>query len=171
MNAFFASLIPVIFILSFLYAVKKKVKVYDAFTEGAKGAIPLVTTIFPYIACVMMLSELFAVSGLEQKTLEFISPAFEFFGVPKEIAPLVLMKPLSGNGSIALLSDILTTYGADGYISRCACVAYGSSETVLYIGAVYFAGLKRKSLTAAIVISLISFVASIIFGCFLCKIM
>ena len=171
MNAFFASLIPVIFLVSFLYASKRKIKVYDAFTEGAKGAIPMVTTIFPYIACVMILAELFSVSGLEEKTLDFLSPFFSFLGVPKEIAPLVLMKPLSGNGSIAILSDILTTYGVDSYISRCACVAYGSSETVLYIGAVYFAGLQRKSLSVAIVISLLSFAISIVFGCFLCKIM
>ena len=171
MNRFFASLIPTIFILSFLYAYKKKVKIYDAFTDGAKGAIPLVTTVFPYIACVMMLSELFSVSGLEEKTLQLIQPVFKVFGVPEEIAPLILMKPLSGNGSIAVLSDILNTYGADSYISRCACVAYGSSETIFYIGAVYFAGIKRKKLTLALVISLFSYFLSLTVCCALCRIM
>jgi spore maturation protein B len=171
MNVFFACIIPCIFLFTFLYALRKKIKIYDAFTDGAKGAIPLITSIFPYIASVMILSELFTVSGLEEKTLDLLSPTFQTLGIPKEIAPLLLMKPLSGNGSIAVLSDILTTYGADGYIARCACVAYGSSETAFYIGAVYFADLKRKNLPVALLISLFSFLAAVVFGCFLCKFM
>ena len=171
MNLFFSCIIPCIFLFTFLYAARKKIKIYDTFTDGAKNAIPLITSIFPYIVSVMILSELFSVSGLEEKTLALLSPVFQALGIPKEIAPLLIMKPLSGNGSIAILSDILTRYGADGYIARCACVAYGSSETVFYIGAVYFAELKRKTLPVAIVISLFSFFAAVVFGCFLCKFM
>ena len=169
MNEFFACIIPCVFILSFAYAISKNVKVYEAFTSGAKGAIPLVTTIFPYIATVLILSELFSASGLESKLLTALSPVFDGLGVPEEIAPLLLIKPLSGNGSLAVLSDILNTYGVDSYLSRCACVVYGSSETTLYLGAVYFSGLKRKRLTSALVIALVSFFLSTIFGCFLCK--
>ena len=169
MNEFFACIIPCVFILSFAYAISKNVKVYEAFTSGAKGAIPLVTTIFPYIATVLILSELFSASGLESKLLTALSPVFDALGVPKEIAPLLLIKPLSGNGSLAVLSDILNTYGVDSYLSRCACIVYGSSETTLYLGAVYFSGLKRKRLTSALVIALVSFFLSTIFGCFLCK--
>ena len=154
MNALFAYTVPCIFLITFVFAAFKKIKIYDTFTDGAKGAIPLITSIFPYIATVMILSELFSISGLEEKLLSFLSPVFFSLGIPKEIAPLLVMKPLSGNGSIALLSEILTTYGADGYIARCACVAYGSAETVFYIGAVYFSGLQRKNLSAAIFISL-----------------
>ena len=171
MNAIFAYAIPCIFLLSFLYAAFKKVKIYDAFTDGAKGAIPLITSIFPYISTILILSELFYASGLENKFLDLLSPFFSSIGVPEEIAPLILIKPLSGNGSIAVLSDILNTYGVDSYISRCACVAYGSAETAFYIGAVYFSGLKRKTLPAALVISLFSFFCSVVFGCFLCQIM
>lgn len=65
---FFTLIIPLIFLLSFLFAVFKKVRVYDSFTEGVKGALPLVMSIFPYIAAVMMLTKLFEVSGLENKT-------------------------------------------------------------------------------------------------------
>ena len=169
MNKVFACIIPCIFILSFAYATRKKVKIYDAFTNGANGAISLVTTIFPYISTVLILSELFAVSGLESKLLTVLSPVFDALGIPEEIAPLLLIKPLSGNGSLAVLSDILNTYGADSYLSRCACVAYGSSETVLYLGALYFSGLKRKKLNVALVIALLSFFLSTIFGCFICR--
>lgn len=169
MNYFLALIIPLIFLFSFLYALKKKVKLYDSFTEGIKGAIPLVLSIFPYIAAVTMLSKLLDVSGFGEKLTQWISPLFSFTGVPEEIASLVLIKPLSGSGSIAVLSELIEKYGVDSYIARCACIAYGSAETVFYIGAVYFAGIKRKNLNAAIAISIFSYLVAIIFGSFLCR--
>lgn len=169
MNGVFACVIPVLFLVSFAYAKLKKVKIYDAFTDGAKNAFPLITSIFPYVATIMILSELFTASGLNDKLLIAISPVFKKLGVPEEIAPLLLMKPLSGNGSLAVISEILDKFGPDSYISRCACVAYGSSETALYLSAVYFANLKRKNLGVAIFISILSFFFSVLFGCFLCR--
>ena len=169
MNYFFALIVPVIFFVTFLFAFIKKVRVYDTFSEGVKSAIPLVVSIFPYIATVTMLTKLFEVSGLEKQLDLCLSPVLSFVGIPEEIAPLLLVKPLSGSGSIAVLSDIMSRYGVDSYIARCACVAYGSSETIFYIGAVYFAGLKRKRLSLALAISLFSYVAGVIFCCFLCR--
>ncbi len=169
MNYVFALTVPVLFLLSFLFALVKKVKIYDSFTDGVKRAIPLVTSVFPYIATVMMLSKLLEASGLGQTIAERISPVFSFFGVPEEIAPLVLVKPLSGSGSIATLAEILSAHGVDSYIGRCACVAYGTSDTVFYIGAVYFANVKRKKLTAAMCISVFSFLSAVVFCCFLCR--
>lgn len=166
-----ALIVPLIFLASFIFALVKKVKAYDSFTEGVKGAIPLVLSVFPYVAAVTMLCKLLEVSGLEAKLTQWISPVFSFTGIPEEIASLVLMKPLSGSGSIAVLTQILERYGVDSYAGRCACVAYGTSDTIFYIGAVYFAGLKRRKMTAALVISLVSYLAAVIFSCFLCRIM
>ena len=171
MTYILALLIPLIFLASFLFALLKKVKVYDSFTEGVKGAIPLILSVFPYIAAVTMLCKLLEVSGLEAKLTEWISPLFSFTGIPTEIASLVMMKPLSGSGSIAVLTQILERYGVDSYAGRCACVAYGTSDTIFYIGAVYFAGIKRQKLTAALVISLSSYLLAVVFSCFLCRIM
>lgn len=171
MTTFLALVIPSIFLLSFAYALFKKVRVYDSFAEGVKGAIPLILSIFPYIAAITMLSKLLEISGLGAKMADFLSPAFQFTGIPEEIAPLLLIKPLSGSGGIAVLSDILEKYGADSYISRCACVVYGASETIFYVGAVYFAGLKRKKFNAALLIAVVSYLSSCVFACFLCRIM
>lgn len=162
--------IPLIFLLTFLYAAVKKVKLYDSFTEGVKGAIPLILSVFPYIVSVMMLCKLFEVSGLETRLAAWIAPLFRFTGIPEEISSLVLMKPLSGSGSIAVLTQILERYGVDSYAGKCACVAYGTADTIFYIGAVYFAGLKRKRLTTALVIALLSYVLGVVFSCFLCRI-
>ena len=171
MNYFFALIVPLIFLFTFVFALVKKIRVYDMFTEGVKGAIPLILSIFPYIAAVTMLTKIFEVSGLEQTFSKWLSPLFAFVGIPEEIAPLLLVKPLSGSGSIAVLSDILNSYGVDSYIARCACVAYGASETIFYVGAVYFAGLKRKKLSLALVISVFSYLAGVVLCCFLCRFM
>lgn len=169
MNYFFAMIVPIIFLLSFAYALRKKVRVYDSFTDGVKQAIPLIVSIFPYIATVTILCVLMEKSGLESKMITLLQPVFSRFGVPPELAPLLFIKPLSGSGSIAVLTDILQTYGVDSYIGRCACVIYGSSDTIFYIGAVYFASLQRKKLPLAIAIALFSFVISAIFCCLLCR--
>ena len=169
MNYILPLIIPLIFLLSFLFAAIKKVRVYDSFAEGVKGAIPLILSIFPYIAAISILSKLLEISGLGAKIADFLSPVFHFIGIPEEVAPLLLIKPLSGGGSVAVLSEILEKYGADSYISRCACVIYGASETIFYVGAVYFAGLKRKKLNTALVIAVLSFLASAVFACFLCR--
>ena len=171
MNYFLALIIPLIFLLSFAFAAWKKVKIYDSFTEGVKGAVPLILSIFPYIVGVMMLCKLLEASGLERHLTKWISPLFTFTGVPEEIAPLVLMKPLSGSGSVAVLTQILEKYGVDSFVGRCACVSYGTSDTTFYIGAIYFASVKRKKLTTALFIALTSYLLSIVFACFLCHIL
>lgn len=160
--------IPLLFLALFAFALVRKVKLYDCFTDGVKEAIPLILSLFPYLAAILMLSELFEQSGLSVFLTRALSPAFEFLGIPPEISKLVLLKPFSGSGSTALLSEILNAYGADSYIGRCACVCYGSGETVFYISAVYFAGVKRKKLLKPVLIALIANFITVIFGCFLC---
>ena len=171
MNRFLALLIPLLFLFSFAFAAWKKVKIYDSFTEGVKVAVPLILSIFPYIVGVMMLCKLLEVSGLEERLTKWITPLFSFTGVPEEIAPLVLMKPLSGSGSVAVLTQILERHGVDSYIGKCACVAYGTADTIFYIGAVYFANVKRKKLTTAFFIAITTYLLSVIFACFLCQIL
>lgn len=164
--------IPLLFLSLFLYAAVKKVKLYDAFAEGIKEAVPLILSIFPYLAAILMLSELFEQSGLSAWLTNALSPAFSLLGIPKEICKLVLLKPFSGSGSLALLSEIFEKFGADSYLARCACVAYGSGETVFYISAVYFANVKtKKGLIKPIVISLAANFFAVILGCALCKVL
>ena len=165
-----ALMVPALFLALFLYAAIKRVKLYDAFTDGVKGAIPLVVSIFPYLAAILMLSELFEQSGLSAAVTGALSPVFSALGIPPEISKLVLVKPFSGSGSTALLSELFASYGADSYIARCASVAYGSSETVFYVSAVYFAG-SKKTLAKPVIIALVSNFISVILGCLLCRVM
>lgn len=168
---FLSLLVPSIFLVSFIAAAIKKVNIYESFISGVKKAPPLVLSVFPYIAAVSMLSALFEISGLSAAFLAKASPVFSAVGVPPELCELVLIKPLSGSGSAAVLSKILSTHGVDGYVGRCACVVFGGNETIFYVGAVYFSQIKRKKITAALVVCLISYALSVIFSCFLCRIL
>ena len=163
-------IIPLLFLLIFFYAIFKKVKPYDAFTEGAKSSIPFAVGVFPYLVSIFVLTELFEISGLSNAVSRLVAPLFNILGIPNELTKLVLIKPFSGSGALALLSEIFTEYGVDSYIARCASVIYGSSETVFYVAAVYFAGAKTKNLTKPIIISLFASFISCVFACFICLI-
>lgn len=163
--------IPALFLFIFIYAAIKKVKPYDAFTEGAKSAVPFAVGVFPYLVSIFVLTELFEQSGVADILTDLLSPIFKILGIPEELTKLVLIKPFSGSGALALLSEIFIEYGVDSYLSRCACVIYGSSETVFYIAAVYFAeSNKKRNLAAPIIISLFASFASCVFACFICLI-
>ncbi len=163
--------VPILFLIIFVYSIIKKVKPYDAFTLGAKSAIPFATSIFPYLVSIFVLTELFEISGLSNALLTVLSPVFNLFGIPSELCKLVLIKPFSGSGALAVLSDIYTKYGVNSYLARCASVIYGSSETVFYVAGVYFANAKTKNLIKPIIISLIASFFSCVFACLICKIM
>ena len=168
MNSF-SYIIPFIFILIILYAATKKVKIYDSFCKGTLNGLKTVTSILPYLVTVFIMTELFTFSGISNSFIKFLSPVFKLFGIPSEIAPLVILKPFSGSGSLAYLTDLFSSYGVDSYVSRCACAVFGSSETTFYVSVVYFSKVKEKRLTRPIVISLVSTFISIIFACFICK--
>lgn len=163
-------IIPILFLIILLFSIFKKIGPYDTFTEGVKSAIPFATSIFPYLVSIFCLTELMEVSGLSDILLSVVSPVFSLFGIPKELSKLVLIKPFSGSGSLAVLSDIYTKYGVDSYLARSASAIYGSSETVFYIASVYFAGAKKRNLLKPILISLIASFLSCVFACFICRI-
>lgn len=165
-----AFIIPAIFIIVLGCAAIKKVNVYSCFTSGIESALKFVLSLLPCLTAVFMMCALFEESGLSELMIKLTSPAFSFFGVPEELTKLILIKPLSGSGSLAYLTEILNGYGADSYIARCACVCYGSSETVFYISAVYFAGMKTKGLMKPIIISLFSALVATVLACALCQI-
>ncbi len=166
-----AAVIPVIFIAVMAAAAIKRVNVYAGFSEGVEGALKFTLSLLPCLAAVFIMCELFEASGLSAMLVKAAAPAFEFMGVPPELTKLILIKPLSGSGSLAYLTKILQEYGADSYIARCACVCYGSSETVFYVSAVYFAGLKTKGLLRPIVICLAASLLSTVCACALLKVM
>jgi spore maturation protein B len=162
-------ILPAFVLIAFVLAFIKKVNVYDAFISGVNDAISLLLTIFPYICAVLIMSELFEASGLSLALTKALSPLLKPLGIPPELTKLILIKPLSGNGSLALLTEIYSTHGADSYLGKCASCIFSCSETVFYVSAIYFSQCKNKSARLAIIISLIACFLSCIFACFLCR--
>ena len=165
-----AYILPILFILLFIYCIYKRLNTYDHFVKGAKGAIKLVVDIFPFIASIMIAVALLRVSGITSWLTQLLSPIFNALGVPPELTELVLLRPFTGSGSYALLEDVLVTYGADSYISRCACVIMGCSETIFYVATVYFSQTKVKKLLYAIPVALLCSIVGTILACLLCRI-
>lgn len=166
-----AYILPVLTILLILFCVFKKVKVYDCFLDGAKDSLTLIKTIFPYIATIFIGVELFAESGLSAMLAGVLQKPLSYLGIPKEITELILLVPLSGNGTIALLEKIITECGVDSYPARCAACVAGGTETVFYISAVYFSFSKTKKLRYAIPVSLFCTLLGTVVACLLCRVM
>lgn len=165
-----AYIIPSVIFFMILYAAIKKVPVYDSFVEGAKDALHLVYTIFPYICAIFICIQLFKVSGLAKLLSDLLAKPLSLLGIPAELGELLLLRPVSGNGSLALLENIFEIYGADSYIGKCAAVIMGSSETIFYISAVYFSGCEVKNLRSAIPISLFASLVGAVTSCLICRI-
>lgn len=163
--------VPVILVLTLVWGLVKKVDVYDGFVCGAKKAVPLAVGIFPYLAAMFLMVNALRASGVGQYVVRLLSPPFALVGVPSEVVELMLIRPFSGSGSLAILRDVLDKFGADSYVGRCASVISGSSETVFYVAAVYFADTKVKHTGWAVPIALFTNLLGGICACLLCKVM
>lgn len=164
-------ILPILFLLIFFYCIYKRINTYDHFVKGAKGAIKLIVDIFPFIAAILIAVALLRASGITDFLAQMLSPIFNTFGIPTELCELVLLRPFTGSGSFGILENIFTTYGADSYISRCACVIMGCSETIFYVATVYISQTKVKKLLYAIPVALVCSLVGTILGCLLCRIM
>ena len=156
--------------LLIFYSLIKKNNTYNSFVVGAKSSFDIVLTSFPYIVAIFIAVEVFNVSGLAVLFSDFVAPFFEFFGIPKELSQLVILKNFTGCGSLALLEDIFATYGVDSYLARAGCCIAGCSEAIFYITAVYFSKTKVDKFRYAIPVGILANFIGAIFSCFICRI-
>ena len=163
-------IVPSIIILTIIYATYKKTNCYNSFVKGAYNSIDLCFTILPNIVAIFIIIQLLNVSGVLTVIANFISPAFNLLGIPSELCTLILFKPLTGSGSLAILKEIFFQYGVDSYIGRCASCIMACSETTFYVTTVYLAKTKIKNLLYTIPVSLISMIIGAVVACLLCKI-
>ena len=163
--------IPLIFLTVLLLSAVKKQNSYAVFASGAKDALSLAVEIFPFLMTVMVGVSVFRASGIASALSQFCAPALNFIGIPPQLTELMLIRPLSGAGSLAVLDTIFTTYGTDTYIGLCASIIYGSSETVFYVTSVYFSRCEVRNLRYAIPLSLLCTIVGYIIGCYFMRIM
>ena len=163
--------VPILLIAVLVTGLVKRVNVYDSFVLGAKKSFNLSLSIFPYLAAIFIMVNALHESGVDVYITRFLAPPFQLLGVPSEVVQLVLLRPFSGSGSLAILTDVYNTYGVDSYVGRCASVIMGSSETVFYVASVYFAGTRVKHTGWAIPIALLCNLLGSVVACLLCRIM
>ena len=159
-------IIPIIIALILANALIKKAPVFDLFTEGAKDGLSTSIKILPSLIGLLAAVAMLRASGFFDAVSGFISPILDKVGFPKELVPMALIRPISGSASLALVRDIINTYGADSFVGRCASVMMGSTETTFYTLAVYFGYVKiansRYAVKASLLADLTGMIVSIL---------
>lgn len=163
--------IPIFIAAIFIVGGIKKLPIYDLFLKGAKESIDVTLSLFPNILAMCVLVEVMSRSGLVDILTEILSPVMNFLGVSDGLMPLIVFRPFSGSGSIALLENVYNLFGVDSYEGRVASVIAASSETVFYMSAVYFSSVKAKGAWKAIVISLTVGFFGVVLSSLICKIL
>jgi spore maturation protein B len=165
LNYILKIIIPIIIISITCYGMIKKVKIYECFVEGAKDGLTICFKIFPYLLAMLVAVGVFRESQALDWFIYLVKPIVSYIGLPPEVVPLILIKPLSGSGALGVFMEILNKFGADSYIGRISSIIMGSTETIFYTLTVYFGaiGIKkiRHSLWAAILADLVSIIMAV----------
>ena len=157
-------IIPVLLSAVAVYGMGKRVDVYGALTHGAEEGLSVLLRIVPTLAGLLTAVAMFRASGAMEWFSDLFAPLLELLGIPPETTPLMLIRPVSGSGALAVASDLMAAHDPDSFVGRVAAVMMGSTETTFYTIAVYFgsAGIirTRHAVPAALVADLTGFLAS-----------
>jgi spore maturation protein SpmB len=165
------SILAIPFLLSFfpLYAAARGVKVYDEFVEGAKEGFGVILKIIPFLVTMLVAIGMFKGAGGIDLLSRALSPVLSPLHFPTDLLPLALMRPLSGSGTLALLTDIVHRLGPDNIVSLTAATIYGSTETTFYVAAVYFGAVGIKQTRHAIPAGLLADLTGVIASVIICR--
>ena len=166
-----ANILLMTVIVSFILAgVRKKVNVYDAFIEGAKDGFKTAVVIIPYLVAILVGIGVFRASGAMDMLINGLAWCIDALGINSDFIgalPTALMKPLSGGGARGMMVDAMTTYGADSFVGRLACIFQGSTDTTFYVLAVYFGSVSIRYTRHAVACGLLADLAGIISAIFI----
>ena len=162
--------IPVMITFIPLYAFTRKVPVYESFVEGAKDGFGTAIAIIPHLVGMMVAISVFRASGALDYFMGFIAPVFQRFGVPAEVLPLGLLRPLTGTGSLAYTTELIRTHGPDSLIGMIASTIQGSTDTTLYVLTVYFGAVGIRNGRYALKVGLFSDVVGFVAAVVICMI-
>ena len=149
MEPFSSWILPVLLCGAAVWGCRRRVDVYEALVAGGKEGLRVAASILPALAALLTAVYMLRASGALDSLTALLTPLLTALGVPPETVPLLLVRPLSGSGALAVGSELMRQYGTDSYTGRCAAVMLGSTETTFYTVAVYFgaAGIKRSRYT------------------------
>ncbi len=160
--------IPGIITVIIFFGIYKKAPVYDLFIEGTKDGLKTAIEILPFIIAIFIGIEALVSSGAMEFLERVLGPLFQLLMIPKELISMVLLRPVSGSGALALVEKIVTQYGPDSYIGRSASVMVGSCETIFYVLAVYFGVTSVKNIRHAFSAGIIGYIVGIFASLIVC---
>jgi len=161
--------IPALLFIIPLAAVKKKVKVYEAFIEGAESGFETAIKTIPYLVAMLVAINIFRASGAMELFVKIISPVTEFLGAPAEILPLAIMRPLSGGGALGITADLIKTYGPDSFIGRLASTLQGSTDTTFFVVTLYFGSVGIKKYRYSVLAGLAADITGLVASIYICN--
>lgn len=133
-----------------LYGLYKKVPVYEVFVEGAKEGFNVAVMIIPYLIAILFAIGMFRASGALDFLTDGLRPVLALIGVPSEVVPMAIVRPLTGSGSAAIVLDMINQFGEDSILVKMAATMFGSTETTFYVIAVYFGAVNVKKTRHAV---------------------
>lgn len=164
-------IIPLIILLILTHGHLKGVKVYDAFIEGAREGLMITLRILPYIAAMLLAVGMLHSSGGLDFILYILKPLTNAVGIPDEVVPLIIMKPLSGSGALGILADILKRSGADSHAGILASIIMSSTETIFYTITVYFGSVGIRNIRHTLAAALIADAAGLAAALLICRLL
>ena len=164
--------IPFLIAIFIGYGAFKKVNVYDQFIEGAKEGFNIAVRIIPYLVAMLVAIGIFRAGGaLDNLFIPVVRIFTDAVGMPPEALPMALIRPLSGSGSLGVMAEIISVYGADSFIGVLVSTFFGSTETTFYVLAVYFGAVNIRRTRHALVAGLLADVAGILGALFIVKLL
>lgn len=158
-------ILPLIVLLIIIYSIKR-CNPYDSFIEGAKEGISIAISIFPSIIAIIFSTRIFIASGFFEFLLNLLEPTLNLLSFPKEVFPLAILRPVSGNAALSIMIENFKNYGVDSFIGTLSSMIQGSTDTTFYVISLYFGviGIKKikHTLFLALLVDLIGIITAII---------
>ena len=160
-------ILPLITLIVIIYAIKKKVNIYDEFLQGVKEGLTITLDIFPSIFALVISVTVLVKSNILNDLISLIN--INLF--PKEILPIAILRPISSSSSMMLLNEILQIYGVDSLIGKISSVIAGSTDTTIYIIGMYYSSIKIKKIRHSLLIGLLADLSCVIISILIVKIL
>jgi spore maturation protein B len=163
--------LPLLIVAFPIYGLYKKVAVYEEFVEGAKEGFQIAINIIPYLVAILFAIGMFRASGAMDFMIEGLRPILGFIGVPPEVLPMMIVRPLTGSGSAAIVLDMINQFGEDSILVKIAATMFGSTETTFYVIAVYFGAVGVRKTRHAVPAGLTADIAAMFLAVYVVKLL
>ncbi|MDD4334475.1 MAG: nucleoside recognition domain-containing protein [Desulfotomaculaceae bacterium] len=161
--------IPVILLVVPLVAMMRGVKVYETFVDGAEAGFATAIKTIPYLVAMLVAISIFRASGAMEVLVTALSPVLNYVGLPAEVLPHAVMRPLSGGAALGIASDIIKTHGPDSFLGRLVSTMQGSCDTTFYVLTLYFGSVGIRKYRYSVILGLVADLTTLMASVFIIR--